>query len=132
VRVKFWENPPSKVFTNLKARRAKLQSRFTVRAWAHSTRVTQVRPRQRNGVGWPAPPRRPTTPRPAAAPAAARLLRLSSQDLYIALHDLREYLRINKEGFRKIIKKVRCLPWPAEQPWLRPSPPAGEGSGRAA
>nr|ADF43123.1 PTC1p [Chlamydomonas reinhardtii]ADF43163.1 PTC1m [Chlamydomonas reinhardtii] len=27
------------------------------------------------------------------------------QDLYISLHDLREFLHINKEGFRKIIKK---------------------------
>ena len=30
---------------------------------------------------------------------------LPCPDLYIGLHDLREYLHINKEGFRKIIKK---------------------------
>nr|ADI46909.1 PTC1m [Volvox carteri f. nagariensis] len=79
VRVLFWENPPRHVFSNLHARRVKLQGRF--------------------------------------------------QDLYIGLHDLREYLHINKEGFRKIIKKhdkltrsvdLRARWWPNVEVHLAP------------
>ncbi|GFR50479.1 hypothetical protein Agub_g12739 [Astrephomene gubernaculifera] len=52
------------------------------------------------------------------------------QDLYISLHDLREYLHINKEGFRKIIKKhdkltrsvdLRARWWPNVEAHLAPA-----------
>ena len=58
-------------------------------------------PASRRGLPWAdenhLPPPRPTPTHTRICPPA--------QDLYISLHDLREFLHINKEGFRKIIKK---------------------------
>nr|BCL66194.1 low-affinity phosphate transporter [Volvox reticuliferus] len=75
---------------------------------------------------WENPPRHVFSPN-----LHARRMKLMGrfQDLYIGLHDLREYLHINKEGFRKIIKKhdkltrsvdLRARWWPNVEVHLAP------------
>ncbi|KAG2437638.1 hypothetical protein HYH02_011277 [Chlamydomonas schloesseri] len=63
------------------------------------------------------------------------------QDLYISLHDLREFLHINKEGFRKIIKKhdkltravdLRARWWPNVEAHLAPAAKQAELDGAIA
>nr|BCL66262.1 low-affinity phosphate transporter [Volvox reticuliferus] len=75
---------------------------------------------------WEKPPRHVFSPNLHARRAK---LQGRFQDLYIGLHDLREYLHINKEGFRKIIKKhdkltravdLRSQWWPNVEAHLAP------------
>nr|BBC28486.1 low-affinity phosphate transporter [Eudorina sp. NIES-3984]BBC28497.1 low-affinity phosphate transporter [Eudorina sp. 2006-703-Eu-15] len=75
---------------------------------------------------WENPPRHVFSPNLHARRAK---LQGRFQDLYIGLHDLREYLHINKEGFRKIIKKhdkltravdLRARWWPNVEAHLAP------------
>ncbi|GLC41066.1 hypothetical protein PLESTB_000947200 [Pleodorina starrii] len=75
---------------------------------------------------WEKPPRHVFLP---SLHARRTKLRSRFQDLYISLHDLREYLHINKEGFRKIIKKhdkltrsvdLRARWWPNVEAHLAP------------
>ena len=54
---------------------------------------------------------------PASSPPCAAPLPL--QELYIGLHDLLEFLHINKEGFRKTCKKHDKVTGGCTQPWGR-------------
>ncbi|KAG2486184.1 hypothetical protein HYH03_015147 [Edaphochlamys debaryana] len=87
---------------------------------------------------WKNPPRHLFS---SSLQSRAAKLQSRFQDLYIALHDLREFLHINKEGFRKIIKKhdkltrsvdLRARWWPNVEAHLAPAAKQAELDGAIA